>query len=292
MVAPATTLFGLDPCGHHATSVLWHAANVVLLFVLLRWATGAVWQSALASILFAVHPLRVESAAWVAERKDVLSAWFWLATMLAYVRYARAPSNARYVLVAILYALGLMAKPMLVSLPFALLLLDHWPPARAARPRSLVKEKLPLIVLAAASCVVTVIAQRAGGAVASTGAIPLSARIGNALTAYVIYLQQMLWAKARGRASIRILEQRLLGGALRGRSDPARRGSASPSRRRPRLAPCCSAGSGISARSCRSSASSRWAARRMPIATLTCHRSACASRWCGGRTTCWQRADP
>jgi len=151
------------PGGHHLVSVGLHAANSVLLFVLFLWMTGARWRSALLAALFALHPVHVESVAWVAERKDVLSTFFGLLALLAYVRFARRPGWWRYAAVLLCYALSLLAKPMLVTLPFAMLLLDFWPlqrwpggtPGAAASRRGLLLEKLPLLALASASSVVT-----------------------------------------------------------------------------------------------------------------------------------------
>jgi len=161
--------------------------------------TGALWRSAFVSAVFAVHPLHVESVAWIAERKDVLSAFFFMLTLLAYLHYTRAPSIGRYLTVALGVALGLMSKPMLVTLPFVLLLLDYWPLERFETNRSntghrllqLVLEKIPLIALSAVSSIVTFLAQR--GAIGWTEQLPVSARISNALVAYVIYIHQMFW---------------------------------------------------------------------------------------------------
>jgi tetratricopeptide (TPR) repeat protein len=199
-------LFGLDPGWHHLTSVFIHVANTLLLFLALRWMTGSVWRSAFVAALFGVHPLHVESVAWIAERKDVLSALFWLLTLLAYVRYARRPSLNTHVPVLVFFALGLMAKPMLVTLPFILLLLDYWPLGRlepgrtsgaiargGARASHLVWEKLPLLALTAASVVVTLFAQRSAGAVGSLEFYPLEARFTNALVSYVKYLWKAVW---------------------------------------------------------------------------------------------------
>ena len=187
-------LYGAAPAGHHATSVVLHATNTALLFVLLDGMTGARWRSALVAAVFGLHPLRVESVAWVAERKDVLSAVFWLLTTLAYVRYARAPSRRRGALVVLGLAVGLMAKPMLVTLPATLLLLDYWPLGRL-RTRGdlwpLVREKLPLLPLVVASVAVT-IALEHEGAIGSLESFPLAARIGNALVAYAVYLWRLL----------------------------------------------------------------------------------------------------
>ena len=192
-------LHGLNAGWHHFTNVLLHAIAVVLLFVALQQMTGALWRSAFVSAVFAVHPLHVESVAWIAERKDVLSAVFFMVTLLAYLNYTRAPSIGRYLTVALAVVLGLMSKPMLVTLPFVLLLLDYWPLGRFEAHRSntrrqvlqLVLEKIPLIVLSAVSSIVTFLAQR--GAIGWTEELPVSERISNALVAYVVYIRQMFW---------------------------------------------------------------------------------------------------
>ena len=191
-------LFGMDAGAHHLTNLLLHVANTLLLFVLLVRLTDAPGRSAVVAALFAVHPMHVESVAWVAERKDVLSTAFWLLTTLAYVSYTRKPSVGQYVLVAVLYALGLMSKPMLVTLPCTLLLLDVWPLRRAVLGESsratwlkLVYEKIPLLALAAASSVVTYLVQRNSGAVESLNVVPISVRIGNAILAYWLYVQKL-----------------------------------------------------------------------------------------------------
>ena len=129
-------LFGLNPSGHHLTSLLFHIANTLLLFLVLKRMTGALWKSSFVAALFALHPLHVESVAWVAERKDVLSTFFWMLTMWAYVRYAKGPRINRYLLVLLFFALGLLSKPMVVTLPFVLLLLDYWPLGRFRFGRS------------------------------------------------------------------------------------------------------------------------------------------------------------
>jgi tetratricopeptide (TPR) repeat protein len=187
-------LWGAAPAGHHATSVALHAANTALLFVLLDAMTGAPWRSAAVAALFGLHPLRVESVAWVAERKDVLSAFFWLLTTLAYVRYARAPSWRRMALVVLGLALGLMAKPMLVTLPATLLLLDYWPLGRL-RTRDdlwpLVREKLPLVPVVLASIAITLALEDAG--VMSLQELPLAVRVENAVVSYVAYLWETIW---------------------------------------------------------------------------------------------------
>ncbi len=192
-------LYGLRANGHHSTNVLLHTIGVILLFIVLRQMTGAFWQSAFVAAVFAIHPLHVESVGWIAERKDVLSGVFFMLTLLAYLHYTRAPSIGRYFTVALVVALGLMSKPMLVTLPFVLLLLDYWPLGRFETHRSntgrrllqLVLEKIPLIALSAVSSIVTFLAQR--GAIGWTEQLPVSARISNALVAYVVYLRQMFW---------------------------------------------------------------------------------------------------
>ena len=195
-------LFGLKPGGFHLTNLILHVVATTLLFAGLRRLTGAVWRSALVAALFAWHPLHVESVAWVAERKDVLSGTFWMLTLWAYAAYAARPSAWRYMGVAASLALGLMAKPMLVTLPFVLLLLDYWPLCRFAdadspacversRARQLLLEKLPLLVLVAASSWITIVAQ--GGAVAKVNELPLALRAGNALLAYVAYIGKTVW---------------------------------------------------------------------------------------------------
>lgn len=188
-------LLGTNAGAHHLTSVLLHIVNSLLLFGLLRRMTGALWRSAFVAALFAVHPLHVESVAWVAERKDVLSTLFGVLTLWAYFEYVRKPRPAGYAAVLTLFALGLMAKPMLVTLPFLLLLLDHWPLGRVPQrsSRQLLLEKLPLFALSLASSVVTFAVQQHGGAVKGLDVLPLGQRLANALVAYVGYISQMLW---------------------------------------------------------------------------------------------------
>jgi tetratricopeptide (TPR) repeat protein len=199
--------YGLHAGGHHLTNVLFHAATAILLFLTLRGMTGALWRSAFVAAVFAIHPLRVESVAWVSERKDVLSGLFFMMTLGAYVRYVRKPpSLGRYLTVMFLFALGLMCKPMLVTLPFVLLLLDYWPLDRVANvtdatvtdrrnhfpiQRRLILEKLPLFGLAAASCMATLFAQ--AKAIQPFEQMSLSLRVGNAVISYATYLGQMFW---------------------------------------------------------------------------------------------------
>ena len=186
-------MYGLDPGGYHVTNLLFHIANTLILFLLLSWMTGAVWKSAFVAALFAVHPLHVESVAWVAERKDLLSTFFFLITIYAYTLYARRPSIARYIPVVVAFGLGLMCKPMLVSLPLVLLLLDYWPLDRAVLRWRLVWEKAPLFAMSIGSCVITVVAQRLGGAMAGLDTVPFGLRLENAAVSYVAYALKMVW---------------------------------------------------------------------------------------------------
>jgi len=189
------SLFGMNPGMHHATNVLLHIANTVLLFLFLRRFTGALWPSALVAGLFGTHPLRVESVAWIAERKDVLSTLFWILTLWAYLEYTRKPAVARYVATLLLFAAGLMSKPMLVTLPFVLLLLDLWnkPSQFLANLWPLVKQKLPLFALSLASSVITYKVQHQVGAVASLDVLSLPVRVGNAILSYAAYIGKTLW---------------------------------------------------------------------------------------------------
>jgi len=188
---------GLNPSRYHLTNLLFHTANSLLLFLILRRMTYALWQSAFVAALFALHPLNVESVAWVAERKDVLSTFFWMLTMWGYVRYVERPGSNRYLLFVLFFILGLMSKPMVVTLPFVLLLLDYWPLKRFQFGQSgggrLVLEKLPLLALSAASSVVTYFVQHSGGAVTPLSVHPFTVRIANALVSYIAYMGKMIW---------------------------------------------------------------------------------------------------
>ncbi len=193
-------MFGVEPWGHHLTSVLLHAVNVALLFALLRQLTGATWRSLFAAALFAVHPLHVESVAWVAERKDMLSGFFGFLSLIFYARYAQKrsavksrPATLDYVLALFFLALGLMSKPMLVTWPFVMLLLDCWPLRRFSVQgvKKLVLEKIPFFALVVAASVVTFLVQKHGGAVSD--AIPPGLRCENALVSYCRYLGKMVW---------------------------------------------------------------------------------------------------
>ena len=188
------TLYGAHAGGHHISSVVLHAANAVLLFLFLLRATGSLRRSAFVALLFALHPLNVESVAWIAERKNVLSTLFWLLTLLAYTDWARHRGAWRYVRVLLLFALGLLAKPMLVTLPIVLLLLDVWPLGRGGvGGKALLFEKLPLAALAAASSVVTLVVQRQEGLTVGLAQIPLGVRLANAVVSCGAYLRNMAW---------------------------------------------------------------------------------------------------
>lgn len=199
-------LFGTNPAGHHLVNVAIHCANALILFAFLSRMTGSPWRSAVVAALFALHPLRVESVAWVAERKDVLSAFFAFLAIYAYCRYAECPGVARYLVVILLFAFGLMSKPMIVTLPFLLLLLDFWPlrrlstdyPANALSVPSVslcsaIIEKLPMLLLSAVSSVITFIAQKNGGAVSALDHSSLLENLENALVSYVVYLYKLVW---------------------------------------------------------------------------------------------------
>jgi protein O-mannosyl-transferase len=198
-------LYNLRAGGHHLSSVLIHAVNALLLYLVLVRLAGLAWPAAGVAVLWAWHPLRVESVAWVSERKDVLSTFFWLAGMLAYVAFVQRRSAGRYLLVLVLLALGLMAKPMVVTFPFAMLLIDVWPMRRLRaellfRPSTAVwsaawpvlREKLPMLGVVIASAVVTYLAQAAGGMVGATETFPLPLRVANAILSYAIYLRMIV----------------------------------------------------------------------------------------------------
>jgi Flp pilus assembly protein TadD len=209
-------VFGLRAGGHHLTNVIFHLTNTLLLFLVINKATGAIWRSALVAALFAVHPVHVESVAWVSERKDVLSTLFWILTMWAYLQYVRSSNVSRFFLALLFFSVGLMAKPMLVTLPFVLLLLDYWPLGRFTLPwpnrrgiennnginpvskemkvvLRLFVEKLPFFVLSAGSCIITFVAQQKDGAMGSLEAYSLGPRVANALIAYMGYIGKTVW---------------------------------------------------------------------------------------------------
>ena len=187
------TLFGPGAAGPHLMNLALHIASSFLLFLWLRQMTGTHWRSAMVALLFALHPLHVESVAWVAERKDVLSALFGLLSLFCYTRFARSKNTASYLLALTLFALGLMSKPMLVTLPFAMLLLDWWPLKRVSGWKPLLVEKIPFFALSAASSVVTFIVQRHSGVVNPLAVVPLAARIENAFVASARYLGELFW---------------------------------------------------------------------------------------------------
>jgi hypothetical protein len=203
-------VFGLDARAHHFVNLSFHAANAVLLFMILFRMTGALWQSGFAAALFALHPLHVESVAWLAERKNLLSTFFWLLVIGAYLRYARRPGVAQYLFVLLLFVLGLMAKPMVVTLPVTLLLLDYWPLQRFSRDASppkfpgnefsarrpelhLLGEKIPFFLLAVACGVITLLSPGVQGASSSLERLPLNVRAANALFAAAGYLGKTIW---------------------------------------------------------------------------------------------------
>jgi protein O-mannosyl-transferase len=194
-------LYGSNPGPYHVTNLAFHIANALLIFGVFHRLTGAMGRSAFVAALFALHPLHVESVAWLSERKDVLSTLFWMLTLAAYARYAEKPQTGRSVAVFVLFALGLMAKPMLVTLPFVLLLMDYWPLGRLVFGTGaswqtlwhLAREKVPLLGLALASSILTVIVQANGGAVAGLGEIPLSYRLENVVVSYAAYGIKMIW---------------------------------------------------------------------------------------------------
>ena len=207
-------LYGLQPGKHHLTGLMFHLANSLLLFMVFKWMTGAFWRSAFVAALFAIHPINVDSVAWVAERKNVVSTFFWMLTMLAYVYYTKKPTLGRYLLTFSMYVLGLLTKPMLVTLPFALLLLDYWPlkrllygqPSRKKRggrtktampefkrfpPFQLIVEKIPFFILTGLSIGLSSLSVQEKGPLASL--VPMDLRIANALVSYVKYIGNMIW---------------------------------------------------------------------------------------------------
>jgi tetratricopeptide (TPR) repeat protein len=202
-------LFGEKAGGHHWTNLIIHIFNTILLFLLLNYMTGAIWRSAAVAALFAIHPINVESVAWIAERKNVLSTFFWILTMLFYAWYARQPSWKRYLPVFLCFVLGLMSKPMLVTLPFVLLLMDFWPLKRMAfgdlatdpsnpsgrkeKISFLILEKVPLLFMTCVSMVLTFYAAKSVGTIADFATVPLTQRLYNAVLSYVFYLKKLFW---------------------------------------------------------------------------------------------------
>jgi hypothetical protein len=187
-------IYGLKPGGHHFTNVVLHNIGAVLLFLVFRGMTGRIWRSAFVAAIFAIHPMRVESVAWIAERKDVLSGVFFMLTLGGYVRYTRAPSIFRYVTMSIFLACGLMSKATFVTVPLLLLLLDYWPLQRANDFHAwgrMVVEKIPLFALSAAASAATMFAQTV--TMASLEQLPLLPRLKNAAVSLIAYLRQMVW---------------------------------------------------------------------------------------------------
>ena len=204
------SMYGLNPGQHHLINVIFHIFNTLLLFYIFHQMTGKLWQSGFVAALFALHPLHVESVAWIAERKDILCAFFGMLTIISYIRYVKQSDLKFYLLALLFFSAGLMAKPMLVTLPFILLLLDYWPLNRFAfipsnvtisiqgKFRSplglrLIQEKLLFILLSTSSSCITIYAQQSGGAVASLDSITMDVRIANAIVSYVNYIGKMLW---------------------------------------------------------------------------------------------------
>lgn len=191
-------LFGDNPAGHHITGVIFHIANALLVFWIFKKMTNAIGASAFVAALFALHPLHVESVAWVSERKDVLSTFFWLLTMWAYVRYVRRTSVSRYLLIVLFFVLGMMSKPMLVTLPFVLLLLDYWPlgrfdKARLKTIRFLITEKIPLFAIAFGASIVAYVVQKKGGAIPTGENFAFPIRLANGCISYMQYIIKMIW---------------------------------------------------------------------------------------------------
>jgi tetratricopeptide (TPR) repeat protein len=209
-------LFGLNPGRHHLTNLLLHIANTLLLFIVLKQMTGVLWQSAFVAAAFALHPMHVESVAWISERKDILSMLFWILTIAAYIRYVRQPGITCYLLTILTFAMGLMSKPTAVTLPFVLLLLDYWPLGRLTNPQTLkssekpsreisnsffqwrvfyrlVLEKIPFFALSLISSIVTYFVQRTGKMVTEFGDLPVMSRIANTFLSYVKYIDKTIW---------------------------------------------------------------------------------------------------
>jgi len=195
-------LYGLDPAGHHITNLLLHIANALLLLTVLRQATGNLWASAFVAAAFALHPMHVESVAWVSERKDVLSTFFWYLTILSYLWYVRRPTLSRYIITILLFALGLMSKQMLVTLPLALLLLDYWPLRRftleksgtnLSQIRRCTLEKVPLLLLSIAASITVYLVQQQTGVMKDIIEVSFLCRTKNAFVSYTTYAMQMFW---------------------------------------------------------------------------------------------------
>ena len=185
-------LYGLNPLGHHLTSLLFHIISALLLFKILSDITETIWSSAFIAAIFALHPIQVEAVAWAAELKTILSGLFWMLTMAAYIRYAKQPRMGRYILLLLVYGLCILTKPIVVTLPFILLLLDYWPLGRIKWKR-LIIEKIPLFAMSAILSVITYLVQEHGGALMSLGKPPLDFRIANMFISYIRYIGKIIW---------------------------------------------------------------------------------------------------
>jgi protein O-mannosyl-transferase len=190
-------IYGLNPAGHHFTSLLIHIINVLLLFWIMKSLSSSIWLSAFIAAVFALHPVQVESVAWAAERKTVMSGLFWLLTTAAYIYYTRRPGFRRYLLVFAVYGLCILTKPVVVTLPFALLLLDYWPLERFSKqkfsPKWLILEKIPLIAMSTFLSIITFFSQQHGGVVSSLSRMPLNFRLANMFLSYIRYIGKLIW---------------------------------------------------------------------------------------------------
>jgi len=186
-------LFGLNAGMHHITNVIFHILNTLLLFILFREMTGCLWKSGFVAVLFAFHPMHVESVAWISERKDVLSTFWGMLTLIAYVKYVKRGKLIYYLLVNLFYIIGIMAKPMIVTIPFVMILLDYWPLNRNEKFGLLIYEKIPLFLISIVSCGITLYVQEIGGSIASLEAYPLYVRIANVLVSYASYMGKIIW---------------------------------------------------------------------------------------------------
>lgn len=186
-------LFGVNPGAHHIVNLLFHIANTLLLFWVFKKMTGEIWASGFVAAVFAIHPLHVESVAWIAERKDLLSTFFCILTIAAYIKYVRQPGTKKYLLVVLFFVLALLSKPMVVTLPFVLLLLDYWPLDRFKNIGRLIFEKIPLFVLSGILSFITFIVQQRTGAVSDIANVGFNLRVSNAMVSYIDYIVKMIW---------------------------------------------------------------------------------------------------
>ena len=194
-------LFGLDAGKHHLTNLVFHTANSMLLFLLLNTATGSIWRSATVAMLFAVHPVNVESVAWIAERKNVLSTFFWMLTTLFYIYYAKRQNIIRYLAALLTFSMGLLAKPMLVTLPFVFILFDYWPLERFDLKQSglhkkilnLALEKIPFFIISVCSVYISTVSLKLTNNIITTGIVPIRLRLENAIVSYAAYIGKVAW---------------------------------------------------------------------------------------------------